>query len=105
VTFATADEAQRALTSPTFEIDGRVATVSLAAAGKAMPVAGAPSGLAVSSNDISARKLFVRQLNFESTEASVRAYFSQFGELQEVFLFRDRVSLLSCLTCLLFPLG
>lgn len=93
VTFATAEEAQRAISNPPPSIDGRPASVALAAAGKPVPGSSVPSqaaNLAFTSNDIAARKLFVRQLSFESTELSVRTFFQQWGDLQEVFIFRDK---------------
>jgi hypothetical protein len=79
--------------NPPKEIDGRIASVSLAAAGKPVTSASSVPPAAVASNDISARKVFVRQLSFETTEAGLRAFFSQWGELQEVFIFRDKVHL------------
>jgi RNA recognition motif-containing protein len=38
---------------------------------------------------LAARKLFVRQLSFDTTELTLQSFFAQYGELQEVFLFRE----------------
>jgi heterogeneous nuclear ribonucleoprotein A1/A3 len=106
ITYANADDARRALAAPTREVEGRQVSVALAAAGKAAAAGAAGMGMgmgamgatgsssaaaaAFASNDVAARKLFVRQLSFDTSDATLQTFFAQYGELQEVFLFRDK---------------
>eukprot|EP00455_Lapot_gusevi_P019364 TRINITY_DN2074_c0_g1_i1.p1 TRINITY_DN2074_c0_g1~~TRINITY_DN2074_c0_g1_i1.p1 ORF type:complete len:293 (-),score=132.91 TRINITY_DN2074_c0_g1_i1:262-1140(-) len=89
VTYRTAEEARGALENPSPQLDNRTVSVSLAAAGK---VATTPSISQYNRDDPAARKLFVRQLNFETDEGRLADFFSQYGEVAEVFIFRDKAT-------------
>ncbi|KAI9739033.1 MAG: hypothetical protein M1834_007245 [Cirrosporium novae-zelandiae] len=49
-------------------------------------------GLQVSGKDILTAKMFIGGLNWETTDQSLREYFSQFGEVQECTVMRDGAS-------------
>lgn len=103
VTFASADDAQKALVCPSMEVGGRTAVVSLAAMRAAAAPAVAPvgGGAVASGGAVVAAgnagggvtdrtKLFVRQLSYETTNESLQAHFSQFGPITEAVVVQNR---------------
>ncbi|CAM9888309.1 unnamed protein product [Ectocarpus sp. 6 AP-2014] len=110
VTFKSMDGAHAALENPEKMIDGRVSLCNLAALRSSQPLparagggmqggamqggAGGMMGGAVggSGEDVSARKIFVRGLSWDTTTESLRTMFSQFGELEDCVVTTDRAS-------------
>ncbi|CAM9144300.1 unnamed protein product, partial [Hapterophycus canaliculatus] len=105
VTFKSMDGAHAALENPEKMIDGRVSLCNLAALRSSQPLPqrgpGANQGGAVgmmggavggSGEDVSARKIFVRGLSWDTTTESLRNMFSQFGELEDAVVTTDRAS-------------
>eukprot|EP00752_Nemacystus_decipiens_P004059 g3717.t1 len=106
VTFKGMDGAHAALENPEKMIDGRVSLCNLAAlrssqplpqrggAGGAMQGAAGMMGGAAggSGEDVSARKIFVRGLSWDTTTESLRNLFAQYGELEDAVVTTDRAS-------------
>ncbi|CAM9796884.1 unnamed protein product [Pylaiella littoralis] len=109
VTFKGMDGAHAALENPEKMIDGRVSLCNLAALRSSQPLpqrgpgatqGGGMQGTAVGmlggavggSEDVSARKIFVRGLSWDTTTESLRTMFSQYGELEDAVVTTDRAS-------------
>ncbi|CAM9489317.1 unnamed protein product [Ascophyllum nodosum] len=107
VTFKGMDSAQAALINPEKMIDGRMSLCNLAALRSSQPLpqraAGLPGvmqggiqggtvGLGASAEDVSARKIFIRGLSWDTTADSLRALFSPYGELEDVVVTTDRAT-------------
>ncbi|CAM9229068.1 unnamed protein product [Sphacelaria rigidula] len=101
VTFKGMDSAAAALENPEKMIDGRLSLCNLAALRSTQPLpqrmamhqgAGLGMAMAGSGEDVSARKIFIRGLSWDTTTETLRQVFSQFGELEDAIVTMDRHS-------------
>jgi len=82
ITFKSKVAAMKALENPEKQLDGRTVHINLAS----------NDSKGVGDNNIALRKIFVRGLNYETTQESFQNLFRQFGEMEECNIAADKQS-------------
>ncbi len=90
VTFANAKEALNAVQVEKRKIDGRVTHCNLAWIGNPKKLEGNRHINPSSRSDLNNRRLFVYSLAWKTDDATLREHFSQYGDIQEAVVIRDK---------------
>eukprot|EP00897_Mesotaenium_endlicherianum_P003971 jgi/Mesen1/3601/ME000020S03136 len=90
ITFKHMDSAYRAIKEPSKRIDGRMTVCNLAAAGGGTGGGGGGGGGGPS--DVTARKVYVGGLSYDTTSESLLNLFAQYGEIEEGAIAYDKAT-------------